>query len=257
MRTGLGAVLLLLLAACAAPPPAAPPAGWQARTELAPGLSYWQAEPGLHLLRVDLRQRRLLLTPYAERGRALDGFAAASQALAAVNVSFFDRRFHARGHTVSEGEAWPEPLNLDNSPLLACDAAQRCRLDLEAPYELPAGTRTALAGTPWLIRAGQARTPADDASCPGLCERTHPRTALGLSADGRTLLLLLAEGRREGVPGLTASETAQRLLALGAHEGINLDGGGSSSLLLNGTSVMQRPANEPGLRKLANALLIL
>lgn len=257
MRAWLSAALLVLLAACAATPPAPPPAGWQVRAELAPGLSYWQAEPGLHLLRVDLRQRRLLLTPYAERGRPLDAFGAAPQALAVVNVSFFDRRFHARGHTVSEGEAWPEPLNLDNSPLLACDALQRCRLDLEAPYELPAGTRTALAGTPWLIRAGQARTPADDAGCPGLCERTHPRTALGLSADGRTLFLLLAEGRREGVPGLTLSETAQRLLALGAHEGLNLDGGGSSSLLLNGSSVMQRPANEPALRKVANALLIL
>lgn len=246
------AVMLLLLAGCAGPPAQQP--GWQ---DIAPGLRYWRGEPGLHVLQVDLRLRRLQLTPYSERGRPLPEFSAAAQALAVVNVSFFDRSFRVRGHTVSEGQAWPEPLNVDASPLIACDFRQRCTLDLEAPYELPSATHTALSGTPWLIRAGQARTPPDDAGCANLCERTHPRTAIGLGADGHTLFLLLVEGRREGVPGLTLAETAARLRALGAHEALNLDGGGSSSLLLKGSSVMQRPANEPGLRRVANALLIL
>lgn len=248
---------LSLLAGCATPPPAQPPAGrW---TELAAGLHYWQGEPGLHALQVDLQRRRISLTAYEERGRPLDGFSGTADALAALNVSFFDRRFHARGHTASEGQAWPEALSPDSSPLMACSgrrSEQRCSLQLQAPYSLPAGTHTAVAGTPWLIRAGQARTAADDASCVNLCQRTHPRTALGLSADGRFLILLLAEGRREGVPGLTLTETATWLQRLGAYEGLNLDGGGSSSLLLNGVSVMQRPANEPALRRLANALRI-
>ena len=245
------ALPLLWLAGCASAPPLPP--GWQ---DIAPGMRYWKGESGLHALVVDLRQRRLQLTPYAERGRTLSEFSAAAQALAVLNVSFFDRRFHARGHTVSEGEPWPEPLRADASPLLACDATQRCTLDLEAPYELPPATRMALAGTPWLIRAGQPRTATDDAGCAGLCATPHPRTALGLSVDGRTLILLLAEGRRDGVPGLTLTETARRLQALGAHDGLNLDGGGSSSLLIQGQSVMQRPANEPALRRVANALLI-
>jgi len=247
---------LWLLAACAPLLPQQP--GWHA---VAPGLSYWRGEPGLHALRVDLRQRRLRLTPFAERGRPLDGFSAAPQALAALNASFFDRRFYPRGHTVSDGEAWPEPMSVNASPLLHCDAgdavqAQRCRLQLAPPYQLPSGTRTAVAGTPWLIRAGQARTATDDASCPGHCDGRHPRTALGLSADGHHVILLLAEGRRDGVPGLSLAETAAHLLQLGAHEALNLDGGGSSSLLIRGQSVMQRPAREPGLRRIANALLI-
>lgn len=197
----------------------------------------------------------------AERGRPLDGFTAAPQALAALNASFFDRRFNPRGHTVSDGEAWPDSLSVDASPLLHCEAddaraAQRCRLQLAPPYQLPSGTRTAVAGMPWLIRAGRARTAADDASCPGHCDGRHPRTALGLSADGLSLILLLAEGRRDGLSGLSLAETAAQLQRLGAHEGLNLDGGGSSSLLIRGRPVMQRPSREPALRRIANALLI-
>lgn len=242
---------LLWLAACA--PLRQLPPGWQ---QIAPGLDYWRGEPGLHALRVDLQQRRLRLTPVAERGRPLDGFTAAPQALAALNASFFDRRFNPRGHTVSDGEIWPERLSVDASPLLHCESTQRCRLQLAPPYQLPSGTHTAVAGTPWLIRAGRARTAVDDAGCPGHCDARHPRTALGLSADGLTLILLLAEGRRDGVPGLSLAETAAQLQQLGAHEGLNLDGGGSSSLLIRGQAVMQRPSREPGLRRIANALLI-
>lgn len=245
------AAWLLLLAGCASAPPQQP--GWR---DIAPGLRYWHGDPGLHVLQVDLRLRRLQLTPHTERGRTLLEFDGAARALAVVNGSFFDSSFRVRGHTVSGGEAWPEPMSIDASPLLACEARHRCVLDVEAPYELPGGMHTALSGTPWLIRSGQARTPADDAGCAYLCERTHPRTALGLSADGHTLWLLLVEGRREGVPGLTLAETAARLQNLGAHDALNLDGGGSSSLLVQGVSVMQRPANEPALRRVANALLI-
>ncbi len=249
---------LALLSGCAQPRFGTPSA-WLRAQEIAPGLSHWRAEPGLHALRVDLRQRRVLVTPHTERGQPLDAFSGAAAGLAAVNGSFFDAQFRARGHTVSEGQPWPEPLRPEASPLLACQvkgSGQRCELDLEPPFDLPPATHTALAGTPWLLRAGRARTAADDQDCAAFCAAPHPRTALGLSADGQTLILLLAEGRRDGVPGLTLADTARQLQALGAHDGLNLDGGGSSSLLLRGVAVMKRPAREPALRRIANALLI-
>lgn len=252
-------VALLLLGACgttALPPPAAADLpGW---TALAPGLLRWQGEPGLHALRLDLQAPglRLALSPLADKGQAIDALPAAQAALAAFNASFFDRAFRMRGLTVSAGEAWPEPMAPQDSPLLACDAAQACQLQLAPPYALPAGTHTAAAGTPWLLRQGQARTADDDARCAAFCASPHPRTALGLSADRRYLFVLLAEGRREGVPGLSLARTAAELQRLGAFEGFNLDGGGSSALLIQGQAVMRRPANEPAQRRIANVLLI-
>ena len=226
---------------------------WQA---IAPGLDYRAPEPGVHALRIDLQRLRIRLSPERDKGLPIDQRPAARAAMAAFNASFFDRSFRTRGLTVSDGQPWADPLSPQDSPLLACDAHQACTMQLQPPYALPPGTHTAVAGTPWLIRAGQPRSEADDQSCANFCARLHPRTALGLSADARSLYLLQIEGRRENRPGATLARTAALLRSLGAHDGLNLDGGGSSALLLQGQSRMLRPANEPGQRALANVVVV-
>jgi exopolysaccharide biosynthesis protein len=73
----------------------------------------------------------------------------------------------------------------------------------------------------------------------------HPRSAAGLSAEGRYLYLLVIDGRRPGSIGATEAETAVLLRQLGAAGGINLDGGGSSSLALRFPDGRVRPVNIP------------
>jgi exopolysaccharide biosynthesis protein len=61
--------------------------------------------------------------------------------------------------------------------------------------------------------------------------RRHPRTAAGVSRDGRTLLLLVVDGRQPGWSvGATLPELAQVLLDAGAWSAVALDGGGSSAM---------------------------
>jgi hypothetical protein len=60
----------------------------------------------------------------------------------------------------------------------------------------------------------------------------HPRSAAGLSADGRYLYLLAIDGRWFDTIGATEAETGLLLRALGASNGLNLDGGGSTALAL-------------------------
>jgi Phosphodiester glycosidase len=260
----LAALLLALLTGCATPPATLPAAHLPWRS-LAPGLHYaaFSPAPGaqLHALRLDLQNTslRLQLSPHALRGQTVPQLHAAAQALVSFNASFYDRQFTPRGTTVSDGQAWPAVLVPHESPALACDAAQRCRVffDGEPQGSATAPWRIAVAGTPWLVRDGQARTVADDASCPGLCAHTHPRTAVALTEHGRYLLVVLAEGRRPGVPGVSLAALAAWLRDMGAREAINLDGGGSSSLWVQGQALMQRPANEPAERAVANALHVL
>ena len=73
----------------------------------------------------------------------------------------------------------------------------------------------------------------------------HPRSAVGISSDGRFLYLLVIDGRRPGSIGATEKETALLLLAFGASEGINFDGGGSSALALRFPDGKIRTVNTP------------
>ena len=60
----------------------------------------------------------------------------------------------------------------------------------------------------------------------------HPRTVVGISRDGRWLYILAVEGRHEGVSlGADYWDLAQMMLSLGAYDALNLDGGGSTTLL--------------------------
>jgi hypothetical protein len=86
----------------------------------------------------------------------------------------------------------------------------------------------------------------------------HPRCALGLSAT--ELLAVCCDGRRSGVDGgLGLGELARLLISFGAEEGINLDGGGSATLVHRG-HLLNRPYSDhdqpaPESRPVVTALL--
>lgn len=85
--------------------------------------------------------------------------------------------------------------------------------------------RWAVAGFGALVMAGQ-EVPAEDSA-------RHPRTAVGLDRSGRKLLLVVVDGRRPGhSEGMSLQELAAWMRARGCWEAINLDGGGSSVLLV-------------------------
>ena len=60
----------------------------------------------------------------------------------------------------------------------------------------------------------------------------HPRSAVGVTKDGRYLILVAIDGRQSGhSDGATLAEVADWLTRFGAHDGLNLDGGGSTALV--------------------------
>ena len=62
-----------------------------------------------------------------------------------------------------------------------------------------------------------------------------PRTAIGLSKDGRFLYLIAIDGRQPGYSvGVTTSDEAALMIDLGVFDGLNLDGGGSTALVQSG-----------------------
>jgi hypothetical protein len=95
---------------------------------------------------------------------------------------------------------------------------------------------------PVLVTGGRsvARTVAGD----DLITGRHSRTLMGQAADG-SLLLITIDARSTESQGVTTIEAADLLLKLGVVEGGNLDGGGGSTFVVQGT-VANRPTDGPG-----------
>jgi hypothetical protein len=96
----------------------------------------------------------------------------------------------------------------------------------------------------WIVRNGVTSiTPR-----PTSADELHPRSAVGLTADGR-LILATVDGRRPGwSTGVRLPELAELMLSRGAVMALNLDGGGSTSLAVrragtNGPVLINRPSD--------------
>lgn len=85
--------------------------------------------------------------------------------------------------------------------------------------------REVVSAQPHLIRNGRKETGQG-----AFWEGRHPRSAVGISRDGRRLLLVVVDGRSERSAGMSLNELIEYLNHLGAHDALNLDGGGSSAL---------------------------
>ncbi|MFE9254317.1 phosphodiester glycosidase family protein [Streptomyces sp. NPDC006879] len=121
------------------------------------------------------------------------------------------------------------------------------------------GTSVIGAG-PALVRDGQTWVNTEDNGFNrGALTGRHPRTAVGILADG-TLLLVTMDGRNPGVSvGASLPEEAQIMKDLHAVEALNMDGGGSSTMVVKG-KVTNRPTETEGgpqvERPLANAIAV-
>jgi GH25 family lysozyme M1 (1,4-beta-N-acetylmuramidase) len=73
-----------------------------------------------------------------------------------------------------------------------------------------------------------------------------PRTAIGLNRNGRWLILMVVDGRQPGYSeGVTFPELADLLISYGAFTGVNMDGGGSSTMIIKGVEGDARILNSP------------
>jgi Phosphodiester glycosidase len=116
--------------------------------------------------------------------------------------------------------------------------------------------QTAIGGGPSLLSNGEIRiTNKEEIMFANGEKDKHPRTAMGYTADGK-LIILMTEGRNPGhAEGMTLLQQAQVLQSLGCIEALNLDGGGSSYLLLNGKQTI-RPSDKEGQRAVPGVFMI-
>lgn len=113
---------------------------------------------------------------------------------------------------------------------------------LDLVVDSPAGLEMAVSGHPTLLEDGQA-TELDPAD--GKVTGLHPRTLVGWD-DAGSMWFVVVDGRQAHSRGLTLEESRDLLQRLGATHGINLDGGGSSTMVTScaqGWCVRNRPSD--------------
>ncbi|NED99520.1 phosphodiester glycosidase family protein [Phytoactinopolyspora halotolerans] len=82
----------------------------------------------------------------------------------------------------------------------------------------------AVGGNQVLVKDGEPQTFSDTA--------VHPRTALGVSEDGSQVFMVVIDGRQAHARGMSLAELGEFMHSLGAHDALNLDGGGSSTMVV-------------------------
>jgi exopolysaccharide biosynthesis protein len=113
------------------------------------------------------------------------------------------------------------------------------------------GVMDMMAGNPTLLEDGTV-TATD---CPASFCNRHPRTGVGVTPEGK-LLLVTVDGRQRRSVGMTPRQFAKLFRRLGARWALNLDGGGSTAMFVKG-DLVNRPSDPGGERAVSSALLVL
>lgn len=110
-------------------------------------------------------------------------------------------------------------------------------------------------GVPQLIKDGKLDiTWQQEKTTKSFVETRHPRTAVAKLKDGK-FLMITVDGRSESSGGIGLYDLANYLLQLGAADAMNLDGGGSTTMFLDG-KVVNHPSDKEGERKISDAILV-
>ncbi len=113
-----------------------------------------------------------------------------------------------------------------------------------APIAIGNNSYTILGAGPGLLRAGKAAEASrEEEFRPDVLQR-GPRTAIGLDGRGNPLIVV-ADGHTECSPGLTLPELATLMQSLGATQGLHMDCGPSSVLVINGKVANRPSTNQP------------
>ena len=228
-------------------------AQWQL---VAPGIEYQRVTRGtldVHVARIDLRNAKLrvIASEEGDRGLTVSEFAKKREAIIAINADYFDEQQRPIGLSAGACGVWTKGQPVGRKQGLVGVGRKRAEIQ-QNTMKKRWWMSGAVSGWPMLNKNCEpiAQLPGSD----HFTRAPHPRTAVGLSKNGKTMYFVVADGRRPGVPGPTLPELAAFMDELGACSAMNLDGGGSSAFWLK-DAVVNQPSDGTE-RKVGNHLAV-
>ncbi|MGB9619437.1 MAG: phosphodiester glycosidase family protein, partial [Armatimonadota bacterium] len=243
---------------------------------LIPGVQHLHrttADPlNIHVLIIDLTNPRVKIraglkndNDKPDDGETVRSICRRYDAVAGINCDYFssvvtgagDYRHIPQGHNMTDGLLMLPPGR--SSPIVAERSALAFPADnsygLINVYMSPLSWWwNVTAGGPRIIRNGVVGWEPE----PDIPDQTsrQPRTGAALSSDYRRLILATVDGRQPGFSiGVTANQLGDLLKEFGGYNGLSFDGGGSTTMVINGTTV--NSPSDGSDRRIANCLMVL
>lgn len=192
----------------------------------------------LHVVWVDLTfaETYIRATKEEERGQTVPAWASAVGATVAINGDWFSYDdYYPVGLAVGDGWGWTDRPDLVDWGYFACSLTKDCWLDY--PGTLAGWSprvHNAVGGNEAILVVDGVAWHYEDSF---YSSDLAPRSAIGVSADGNTLILAVIDGRSSSAAGMTFNEVADLMVEMGAYDAMMLDGGGSSTLYISGYTV--------------------
>ena len=208
-----------------------------------------------HLVTVNLARPEISIrtTKDSEGYRITSSFAALVGAAVAINGDWFIAQ-RPRGLARGVGQQWSGSTDLPDHAFIACTNDNMCLIEPERDSVTPLSSAwTSVVGgndTRLVVNGTAQPFPAHN-----VYTENTPRTAVGLSADRQTLFLLTVE---QGTTGGTRWENVANFLkGRGAWNAIMFDGGGSTTMIVDGGRVNRLKNGTPTEREVANHFAVL
>lgn len=216
-------------------------------TEPNPGIRHLHrttaAPAEFHALVIDLDAPgvQIRCTPPRERWKATSAYARDANLAAAINGGFWGLFGQgAQGLASGGGQIWS--IDDERHGFFAVTAEGRAWISTPADVVAPNRRRMmeAVSGRPLIVDHG--RIASELWTFPGI-NSLEPRSVVGVSENGRRVIFATVDGRRATSHGGRLGEMAELLIELGAWRGVNLDGGGSTTLFVAAEGgVVNRPS---------------
>ena len=199
---------------------------------------------------------RLIGSAPEDKGITVSEFAQKYQTRVAINANFFKKVLTPLGFTITDGIRWANTRDTRSRTFLACDAHNHCIIENKNRVsKIDSKWKIVISGWQYFEqKSGLFECAAGDriGCSQDIFSAKHPRTMVGLNEKRNLLYLVVVEGRQLGFRGMTLTELAQLAQSLGLTKAINLDGGGSSTMVVDNQRLSALPFLQSDERKVGN-----
>lgn len=229
--------------------------------------SLFHSNQNIHILDVTLKRKTIIAFGYEHtRLKPTSEFGQTAHAMAAINGTFFDVKnggsvdyLKVNDSVISTNRLWANNTRARHQQAALVIRKGKLRIakwDGSNDWETKLAANNIMLSGPLLLYKQQVQ-PLDTGAFNHV---RHPRSAIAV-LDKKHVLLIAVDGRHENAAGMSLVELTRIIQWLQAKDGLNLDGGGSTTLWVQHHGVVNYPSDNKkwdheGERKVANVVLI-